>query len=64
MTQIEKLGSVSFGSWWCGAGNDPRTSPLRRGGAHDAQGLLLRRVGQGGARDELQGDRRADGNKI
>ena len=28
MTQIRKLGSVSFGSWWCGAGNDPRTSPL------------------------------------
>ena len=28
MTQIGKLGSVSFGSWWCGAGNDPRTSPL------------------------------------
>ena len=46
MTQIEKLGSVSFGSWWCGAGNDPRTSPLQRGGAHDAQGLLLRRVGK------------------
>ena len=28
MTQIGKLGSVSFGSWWCGAENDPRTSPL------------------------------------
>ena len=28
MTQIGQLGSVSFGSWWCGAGNDPRTSPL------------------------------------
>ena len=27
-TQIGKLGSVSFGSWWCGAGNDPRTSLL------------------------------------
>ena len=31
MTQIGKLGSVSFGSWWCGAGNDPRTSPLLGG---------------------------------
>ena len=30
MTQIEKLGNVSFGSWWCGAGNDPRTSSPRR----------------------------------
>ena len=27
MTQNAKLGSISFGSWWCGAGNDPRTTP-------------------------------------
>ena len=26
--KMQKLGSISFGSWWCGAGNDPRTSPL------------------------------------
>ena len=28
MTQNAKLGSILFGSWWCGAGKDPRTSPL------------------------------------
>ena len=31
------------------------------GGAHDAQGLLLRRVGQEHCRDDHEGDRRVDG---
>ena len=28
ITQNAKLAAFRFGSWWCGAGNDPCTSPL------------------------------------
>ena len=39
----------------------PAQTP-ERGGAHDAQGLLLGRVGQDCCRNEHEGDRRADGH--
>ena len=65
MTQNAQLGSISFGSWWCGAGNDPRTSPPMKGGEPTMRKgsyseELLRNVRFLVARDEHQGDRRPE----
>ena len=54
MTQIGKLGSVSFGSWWCGAGNDPqapyegREPTMRKGSYSEELVKIVVDAGQGG----------------